>query len=247
MKKSSAKKTGNKGEWGEFYAFLKILTDQKLFLADKDLNILKDNFFYVLKISREERGRLISYDISNNDGHVVISKDSGKASIVELDSLKKHVVEIFDTVAQAGGGTFAIPSAQVAMKSLQCTQIKASSGNKEDIRIILHDKKSPTFPEVGFSIKSRLGSPSTLLNASGTTNLVFSDEGIGKIRKEITDNSSDLPIREKIRSLYADGGSLMFEEMTNSIFKKNLRKIDSLLPQIIAEVVKAYYTQKNRV
>lgn len=29
---------GNKGEWSEFYTFLKVLDERKLFFADADLN-----------------------------------------------------------------------------------------------------------------------------------------------------------------------------------------------------------------
>lgn len=36
--KDEVKKTKNKGEWTELYTFLKLLTDQKIYLADKDLN-----------------------------------------------------------------------------------------------------------------------------------------------------------------------------------------------------------------
>ena len=69
---------GNKGEWSEFYAFIKILTDGKVFTANKDLEILKDNFYSVLKIIREEVGGLKSYDISKNDGSVLISNSGGE-------------------------------------------------------------------------------------------------------------------------------------------------------------------------
>ena len=55
---------GNKGEWSEFYAFIKILTDAKIFTANKDLEILKNNFHLVLKIIREESAGIKFYDIS---------------------------------------------------------------------------------------------------------------------------------------------------------------------------------------
>ena len=35
----------NKGEWWEFYTFLKILDEKKVYIADKELNIIKDKFF----------------------------------------------------------------------------------------------------------------------------------------------------------------------------------------------------------
>jgi len=44
------KKENNKGEWSEFYAFLKILEERKLFAADKNLEIIDDKFFVFHKI-----------------------------------------------------------------------------------------------------------------------------------------------------------------------------------------------------
>ena len=39
---------GNKGEWSEFYAFIKILTDKKVFAADENL----ENAVFLIAVSR---------------------------------------------------------------------------------------------------------------------------------------------------------------------------------------------------
>lgn len=231
---------GNKGEWSELYAFLKILTDGKIFTADKDLQILKDNFYIVLKIIREESGGKKSYDISKNDGKIIICDNEGKIiDSVESKNVKKSVAGIFEAMKNSSNTTFRIVLAEDAMKELHCSQIKASSGRKEDLTIILHDKKSPTFPELGFSIKSMLGSPSTLLNASGATNFIY------KVVENKKDGTVDLKeattVKDKTQHIYETGGRLEFCGMSNDGFRKNLRKIDSNFPEIIAEVIKCYY------
>jgi len=43
----------NKGEWSEFYAFLKILEDKKLFAANKNFEIITDEFFL---LCHQDRG-----------------------------------------------------------------------------------------------------------------------------------------------------------------------------------------------
>ncbi len=234
----SNNKTANKGEWSEFYAFVKILTDGKVFTADKDLKILEDHFHIVLKIIRQEAAGIKSYDISKNDGKVVISDNNSEIDIVELDNIKSSVATIFDQIKNSSGTTFTVTSALKVMDDLKCEQVKASSGKKVDLTIVLHDKKSPEFPELGFSIKSMLGSPATLLNASGATNFVY---------RLITDNESAdtneiSSVREAAKYAYGNGKQLEFISMDNAIFRKNLRKIDSIFPQIIAEMLKHYYT-----
>lgn len=232
---------GNKGEWSELYAFLKILTDGKVFTADKDLEILKDNFYVVLKIIREEGSGRKSYDISKHDGNVTIKNEKENLlGIVEIEKVKSKIARIFDEMKSARGSAFQVLSAEEVMLNLQCTQIRASSGKKADLVIILHDRKSPEFPELGFSIKSMLGSPSTLLNASGATNFCY----------RVIGNSSDtgstseekiLAVREKSKDIYATGDDLEFAEMDSEDFRKNLRKIDSNFPVMIAEILKTYY------
>ena len=71
---------GNKGEWSEFYAFIKILTDGKMFAADKDLNILKDKFFTVLQIIRNEKQGKKVYDISKSPDNIIITNENGEKS-----------------------------------------------------------------------------------------------------------------------------------------------------------------------
>ena len=237
---------GNKGEWSEFYAFIKILTDGKIFNADKDLNLLKDNFYIVLKIIREETKGAKHYDISKNDGKVVII-DKDDKEILELKKIKAGVGKIFEEMKKSSHTTFEIGEAEKLMKDLHCDQIKASSGRKSDLIVVLHDIKSPIIPELGFSIKSMLGSPSTLLNASGATNFVY--KIVGKDKKQDDESINNLngssKVRDRANSVYEKGGDFKFLGMDSEIFRKNLRKIDSKFPEIIAEIIKLYYKGKG--
>ena len=236
---------GNKGEWSEFYAFLKILTDGKMFTADKDLQILKDNFYIVLKIIREESGGIKSYDISKNDGKILIAdKDGKKIDLVDIKNVKTRVASIFEEMKKNKSTTFKILLADEAMKELHCSQIKASSGRKADLVVVLHDKKSPVFPELGFSVKSMLGSPSTLLNASGATNFIYKIVE-DKKDEELTSLNGASTVRDKTKYIYGNGDKLEFVEMDSEGFRKNLRKIDSNFPEIIAEILKHYYNGKG--
>ena len=236
---------GNKGDWSELYAFLKILTDGKMFTADKNLEILKDNFYIVLKIIREETDGRKSYDISKRDGNVIVNDEKKNfTDVIELEKIKNRVADIFSEMKNAKSTTFQIVLAEEAMKELHCSQIKASNGRKADLMIVLHDKKSPKFPELGFSVKSMLGSPSTLLNASGATNFIYrilENENNGEKHSEPQDS---LTIRDKTQYIYGTDRHLEFCGMDSDGFRKNLRKIDSNFPEIIAEIIKHYYNGK---
>lgn len=53
---------GNKGEWSEIYVLLRLLADGKIYAADSELNKLKDVYFSIIKIIREEnKGEIKEY------------------------------------------------------------------------------------------------------------------------------------------------------------------------------------------
>lgn len=238
MTNNTTARKGNKGEWSEFYAFIKILTDGKVFTADKDLKILEDHFHIVLKIIRQEAAGKKSYDISKNNGSVTISDEGSEIGVVELSKIKGSVAQVFDQIKNSQGTTFEVASAVSPMNDLHCSQLRASSGKKADLTIVLHDKKSPEFPELGFSIKSMLGSPATLLNASGATNFVYK---IATENNSPVQGNDDMSVRDATKLTYGVGAQLEFMGMDSDMFRRNLRKIDSIFPEIVSQMLRHYY------
>lgn len=238
---------GNKGEWSEFYAFLKILTDKKLFAADENLELLKDKFYLVLRVIREEaKNGKKTYDVSEKEGFITVNDaDGSQLGVIDEGKIKASVLEIFNQMKSSTDTTFEISIAEDAMKDLFCTQIKAANNKKSDIFAVVHDRISPTYPTLGFSIKSMLGGASTLLNASGATNLVFNVDGYQGLDDEINSIEGKSKVRDRITKIQKAGGKVIFEDVENVKFKKNLRKIDYILPDILAEIAKAFFEGKG--
>jgi len=134
------------------------------------------------------------------------------------------------------------------MKDIKCISLKADSGVKSDINIVIHDLRTNQIQMLGFSIKSQIGNPSTLLNAGKTTNFIYKVENINLTTQEI--NSINLintknKIRDRITDVLNRGGKFNFVGTEQKIFSNNLTLIDSLLPEIIGEITFAFYTEKN--
>ena len=134
------------------------------------------------------------------------------------------------------------------MQSINCLSLKASSSAKTDITIIVHDQRTGLQPSLGFSIKSQLGNPSTLLNAGETTNFIYKIVA-AKINQqniiEINNISSRSKIKDRILEIKDQGGNLEFVKTQRTIFSNNLILIDSLLPQILSNVVLNFYTSSH--
>lgn len=234
-------KTYNKGEWSEIYAMFKLLGEGKLYSGDANLNKMPELFYPILRVLRTEKNISRQYIINDN---IVIVNEDGK------ELLRKSVNDFLNTanklfeIIKSSNGTFGAPEIEKFMDEIHCYKVKEKSNEKADIRIVIHDLRTGVSPTLGFSIKSKLGSESTLLNAGKTTNFtyridkkLFSEEEICQINKIETRNK----IRDRVHKIISSGGDLNFESIDNPIFDCNLTLIDSLLPEIVGCLLKESY------
>jgi len=234
--------SGNKGEWSEVYALFKILSDRKLFAGDKNLNRLDELFFPIVRIFRDEVVGTYEYSY---ESELVVIKGIDEVIKIPIFEFQKNALYLLNKIKESKTSAFQIKEIEDFMKLFQCFSIKAQSSVKSDIRIVLHDSRTGTDPELGFSIKSQLGNASTLLNAGSTTNFVYKINNLILTDNEIFEiNSinSRSKIKDRIEKIYEKNGSLEFLHTESPIFGNNLTLIDSALPIILSEFVILYFT-----
>lgn len=236
--------TGNKGEWSEFYAFIKLLVDKKIIGADEDLEKIETVFFPILKIIREETEGKSEYELQTGDMVKILHSD-GATTIVDSSDLKSKVVEIFQKI-KGSSKTFKVPIAEELFERFGIHTINAGNSRKEDLILKIHDHTIGRDHEVGFSIKSKLGSPATLLNSSGATNFTYKITGLDDAKvKKINAIKTKSKIRDRLFAIREAGGSFEFHGVDSEVFEGNLRKIDTVMPEIVSEVLLAYYSDKG--
>jgi len=233
--------SGNKGEWSEIYALFKLLGDKQLFAGDSDLNKVEELFYPIIKIIRNESGGNFEYEI--NSDLVIIS--GGKEELrIPIKTFTEQSAKLL-TKIKGSTGAFSIPEIETFMNSINCSSLKAKSTSKSDIRIVIHDQKINQTAELGFSIKSQLGGQATLLNAGKTTNFIYQVLGFNPTESEmktINEIETKSKIKDRIESIKKLGGNIEYLSLEQDVFKNNLVLIDSLLPNILAEIVKTFYT-----
>ncbi|MFV5371722.1 HpaII family restriction endonuclease [Acinetobacter pittii] len=238
--------TANKGEWSEIYALFKLLSDGKLFGGDANLNRIDTLVYPIIKILRHETNNLIAFQPDKDHTGFVEITNGNDTFQISVSDLNQITLFLLDELKKKQNSTFAIPEVEQFMARYKSTKIKAKSSIKSDIKIIIYDDKIGTTPELGFSIKSKIGKPSTLLNAGKTTNFVFEVKNLALNSQEIDDFNKlefTVPIMiGRIKHLESLGASIEFSHMENKIFENNLILLDSLLPQIIASALYKYYT-----
>lgn len=240
--------TGNKGEWSEIYTLLKIISDKKLFAGDSDLKKIESLIFPIIKILRDESNGTYEYGYESD---LVIIKGANEEFRIPITEFQEKAVLLLSKLKEKTSSTFSIPEVETFINSFNCISLKAKSSVKSDIRIIIHDQRTGTTPELGFSIKSQLGGASTLLNAGKTTNFIYkiinkqlSDEEVNFINSLFITRGKKQhkDIKGRILKILDYSGSLEFQKTENEIFENNLTLIDSSLPRILAEVVYLFFT-----
>lgn len=231
-------------EWSEIYTLFKLLGDKELHPGNSEIKKLENLVYPILRILRTEVNGNFEYSIEDNIVVISGNEEVFRIPISEFQTRAKYLL----TEIKINSGTFSVPEVEEFMHSINCLSLKASSSAKTDITIVVHDQRTGLQPSLGFSIKSQLGNPSTLLNAGETTNFIYKIDGANINQQEIEEInniSSKSKIKDRILEIKNKGGKFEFVKTQRTIFSNNLILIDSLLPQILSTVVLSFYSSSH--
>ena len=224
--------TGNKGEWSEIYTLFKLLGDGKVYAGDSDMSRL--NLYYpILNIIREESKRY-EYQPNQEQNIVVISEDGEEYARISMDRFMSESAFLLDAIRTANDRSFSVPHTEEFMTDIKCSKLKAQSRDKADIHIVIHDLRTNMTPLLGFSIKSQLGSPSTLLNAGEPTNILYKVEGVELSDEDILRINSIPGHLPRMEALWNTGANIVYSNIENETFRNNLLFLDTCMPQFVA-------------
>ena len=257
--------TANKGEWSELYTLYKLLADQNLYPFDKEQKVGERLRLPILSMLRYTEEDLCAEYRIDDDGKIHINANGYDIIEVDKDDFKSQATELLNAI-KAGDekASFEIRKIDEFRKLTCCPKIKCYSKklengdkDKSDLYIVIHDALTGQEPKQGFSIKSELGNPPTLVNATKLTNFKYrlsqplTTEQVDKINSML-DNKGHADIQSRVRAIIAAGSSLEFDSINPNkkgeyLFYENLILIDSSLPEIIARILVMSYTENTRL
>ena len=232
----------NKGEWSELYVLFKVFCDREIAAADKNLVATPEKYKFLEILRDEGEGEKI-YNLETENVVNIITPNGALISTIDIRGLPEKTKKIFDEIRINGGErSFCIPEAVALMSEYGLKKVKANSQKKSDIEATILDKISSR-RRLGFSIKSQAGGASTLLNTSAQTK--FRYKVIGLDTDSVTEVNSVKRGKSLIKAIYEKGGCLEFESMKGKVFEGNLRMIDTVLPNIMASMLLAYFMDEG--
>lgn len=242
MANKETRMSGNKGEWSELYAFMKLLSQGRVYAANEKVEKIDEVYYPILKIMREEnKGEVIDYVIHND--RIDIEIESNTVMSVSRNEMEDKANELLAEIAKHSG-SFELEEIAKFANGIKVTKIKAPSSDTTDISMQIEDVHTSYVRDVGFSIKSEVGGAPTLMNAGQTTNFIYRVKGItSKQAEEINAIDTKTKIKERMKAIRDCGGTVEYAGMNHAGFKRNLMMIDTNMPQIIGNMLLYHYDE----
>jgi hypothetical protein len=237
--------SANRGEHSELLAFLRILHEGKIQVAD-EFGEPRQAWLKVSGIRRpsdpDRRYMII-------DDHVVVMNNAGaELARASKASVRALADKLFLQIKEGEGPSFVCPAGDEAILLLKLEAAKAGSAAKADLLI---EAFSPVFDgevmSLGFSVKSELGGLPTLLNA-GATQFEYRIEGCLAddalaVQEAVPRNKDkDYPGPKRLLpALIVSSARVVFESVVDPVFEQNLKMIDTSFPRILADTLMHAY------
>lgn len=227
----------NKGELSEIYALCKVIYEQKIYYGNLNTQ-LSDDYISVLKLHTNKS------DIELHRSEIIIHQNGEQENILLSDLIKvDELTQILDDIKK-GKSTFSSQTLDNKVALLGLEKSKGTSYEKGDIALSF-DENGQIFENQNASIKSFLGGSPTLINASQATNFVYRIEDFSAENMNIV-NCIDTraKIKDRLQKIVDLGGHLVFTNCENPIYESTLRKVDSCMPEILANALLAFFQKQ---
>ncbi len=233
----------NYGEWTEAYVFLRLLGNGRIYAAGRNFERDENVYIDILNIIRYEKEHILEFQ---RDLEGVNAKDNGVVfRVLACSELVDKADFLYNAIKNVTSGNmkFSVPEIETYLSDLNFSQpkvpklpseIEAEYGKKTDIIITMQDSLDHAVSTTGFSIKSHLGSASTLFNSSIASNFLYEIVGCDdREMYEINGNyiSSEIGMFKYIR----DNPNLTLEfKGTSEEFNNNLDFVELKMPEILS-------------
>lgn len=235
----------NKGEWSELYGFLYLLEHPNLVIVDDQLNVLESDLFQIVEMFINDN----SYQIES-EKIIKLSKDGLEKKVYDRHYISKHTQVLLQKILshKKAKGSFEIPEILPLLQELlDGKKPKGSSLQKGDLVANVRDNKFTKTVTLNYNIKSALGRPATLLNASSHTNFIYELSNINdNVMSQCNAISGRRKLLDKCHFLMRNNAHIQFVKVESETFDYNLKMIDSNLDHILAKILYLSYQNNEK-
>ena len=236
--------TFNYGEWTEAYVFLRLLGNGRIYGANADFERDETVYMDILNIIRHEKDHILKFERMIEESVVNAYDNRLLFRVLTYKELADKADYLYNAIKNVTSNErkFPVPEIEEYLKQLNFSQPKVPKlpdsvsltfGKKTDIIITIDDSIDHAVSTTGFSIKSHMGSASTLFNSSLASRLKY--EVIGCDDSEMDEiNGNQIDSETGMFQYIRNNPNLSLQFVgTSAEFKSNLDFIELTMAKIL--------------
>lgn len=229
-----------KREWGELYAFFRLLADGYVYAGTPDVKKNETQKIPVAMIQREEHDGTRRY-ILEDEETIRIQGDKIDKQISREDF--SAVAElIFTAIKESRENDVMSPDGvEEFLDEVAIYDLEAKTDDRTDFCVAFYRVDAPL---VGFCVRSRLGAMFPLLDGGRTANLKFEQTGIKFATptvNKINAFGEEDDVAGRMLMIERLGGILKYNDAADRVFRSNLCMIDLHFPRMLAEMLRVMH------
>ena len=208
-----------KREWGELYAFFRLLANGYVYAGTSDVKKNEQQCIPIAMVQREEHDGTRQYVIEKNNIHI---KGEKIDKLVPREDFETVAELILHAIRNSRQDDVTSPDGvEEFLDEVAIYDLEAKTDDRTDFSVAFYDESAPL---TGFCVRSRLGMMLPLLDGGRTAKI--NAEG------EEDDVISRMLMIERL------GGVLKYNDVADKIFRSNLSMIDLHMGRLLAEMTR---------
>lgn len=234
----------NKGEWSELYTFLHLFENPDLVIVNENLEAISHNIFRILEIIVSEKKYLIEAQ------YITKVLNNGHTNQYTINFISKQTQILLNKILahKSAKGSFEINEITPLIDDLFDGQKpKGASNVKGDLEANILESHFNKIINLKYNIKSSLGAPATLLNASNHTNFIYEITNIDDdIMKKTNAINTKNKLLDRCAFLNQKNAIVNFKKVESVTFDYNLKLVDSNLGIFLAKMLYLSYLHNEK-
>ena len=231
-----------KREWGELYAFFRLLADGHLYAGTPDAKKNDTLCWPVAMVQREEHDGTRRYIIENEEYIHIVGENIDKR--IPREDFDTVAGLVWEAVKNSRENDVTSPDGvEEFLDEVAIFDLEAKTDDRTDFYVAFHSVEAPL---VGFCVRSRLSPMFPLLDGGRTANFKFEQTGVKFATptvNKINAFGEEDDVLGRMLMIERLGGNLKFNDAADKIFRSNLCMIDLHFPRVLGEMCRAMHLE----
>lgn len=230
-----------KREWGELYAFFRLLADGKVYAGTSDAKKNESLCYPVAMVQREEHDGTRRYIVHPDSIHIVGENIDKKIPREDFGIVADLILEAVKTTPE--GDVTSPDGVEEFLDEVAIFDLEAKTDDRTDFYVTFWSVDAPA---VGFCVRSRLSPMFPLLDGGRTANFKFEQTGVKFATptvNKINAFGEEDDVAGRMLMIERLGGNLKFNDAADKVFRSNLGMIDLHFPRVLGEMARAMHLE----